>query len=81
MEVEVIVPVVAVGPRIEAAEDLNPQQLFSLYSSQQGLSPGSEAAGTRILDTLTVAGASAMQRSTAVINFGSIELEGYLSFR
>ena len=80
MDIEIFEPPTEVGPRIEAAEDLNPQQLFGLYATHRGLSPGAVATGARILDVVAAGNAAGLQRS-AVVNFGSIELEGYLSFR
>lgn len=80
VDIEIFEPPTEVGPRIEAAEDLNPQQLFGLYSDQQGLAPEAVATGFRILEGVAVGNAAGLQRS-AVVNFGSVELEGYLSFR
>ena len=71
-----------VGPRIEAAEDLDPQQLFSLYAEQRGLSSTASQIGARIIDGLSEAGIAAqLQRTAAVVTFERVELEGYLSFR
>ena len=42
---EIVVPAVAAGPRIEAAEELTPQQLFTLYAEHRGLAPEAAARG------------------------------------
>lgn len=80
MDIEIFETPKEVGPRIEAAEELNPQQLFDLYTTNRGMTPEAIAAGARILDGVAVGTAAGLQRS-AVVHFGSVELEGYLSFR
>ena len=80
VDIEIFESSKEVGPRIEAAEDLNPQQLFGLYSTNRSMSPEAVAAGARILEGVAVGSAAGLQRS-AVVHFGSVELEGYLSFR
>ena len=45
IDVEVVVPAEAAGPRIAAVDDLTPQQLFTLYADQQNLLPEAAAVG------------------------------------
>jgi len=45
IDVEVVVPAEAAGPRIAAVDELSPQQLFTLYADQQGLAPEAAAIG------------------------------------
>ena len=45
VDVEVVVSAAATGPRIGAAEELTPQQFFSLYAHQQGLAPEAATIG------------------------------------
>ena len=80
MDIEIFEPASEAGPRIESAEDLNPQQLFDLYSSNRSMSPEAVEAGTRILNGVAASNAASLQQS-AVLHFRRVELEGYLSFR
>jgi hypothetical protein len=92
VEVEVVAPPApAAAPRIAAAEDLGPVELFQRYAALRGMPPGAAARGAELLRALpggggAMAGAAAAAAAGGAggavsLSFHAVEVEGYFSFK
>lgn len=84
VSVEVLsMPQEAATPRITAAEDLGPQELFIKYAAMRGMNEGAIQKGSELLSKVVGArgpAPGALPHRQVSLSFTAVEVEGYFSF-